>query len=74
MLCEGAVLGSQITIPAQKMLSFEAVRMMSEDFESLLFIYIDPRCPIFGIFIYIYHKSNPDVGTYSVHGAYADVC
>ena len=27
---------------------------------------------MYGIFTYIYHKFQPNVGKYSIHGAYAD--
>ena len=29
-----------------------------------------PICSIYGIFTYIYHKSKPNVGKYSIHGAF----
>ena len=29
-----------------------------------------PRCSMYGIFTYIYHKFKPNVGKYSIHGAY----
>ena len=32
-----------------------------------------PRCSIYGIFTYIYHKFKPNVGKYSIHGAFEDI-
>ena len=29
-----------------------------------------PRCSMYGIFTYIYHKNQPNVGKYTIHGAY----
>ena len=29
-----------------------------------------PRCSMYGIFIYIYHKFKANVGKYSIHGAF----
>ena len=32
----------------------------------------DPKCSMYGIFTYIYHKFVVNVGKYSIHGAYGD--
>ena len=32
-----------------------------------------PRCSMYGIFTYMYHKLRPNVGTYTVHGALGQV-
>ena len=29
-----------------------------------------PRCSMYGIFSYIYHKNQPNVGKYTIHGSY----
>ena len=29
-----------------------------------------PRCSMYGIFTYVYHKFKPNVGKYTIHGAY----
>ena len=35
--------------------------------------YIDPIVSMYGIFSYIYHKNQPNVGRYAIHGSYGDV-
>ena len=34
----------------------------------------DPIASMYGIFTYIYHKNQPNVGKYTIHGWYGDVC
>ena len=36
-------------------------------------VFKQPRCSIYGIFTYIYHKLKPNVGKYSIHGAFEDI-
>ena len=51
-----------------RLLSIRETRMASKNSvkqDSLL-----PICSMYGIFAYIYHKFVPNVGRYSIHGAY----
>ena len=34
--------------------------------------FLDPRGSMYGTFTYIYHKNEPNVGKYTIHGSYGD--
>ena len=36
-------------------------------------IYQSHRIHVTGIFIYMYHKNQPNVGNYNIHGSYGNV-
>ena len=46
-----------------------------EEFERSVrvYIYIYPMPSMYGIFTYVYHKNQPNVGKYTIHGWYGYV-
>ena len=60
---ESIVFQQKFTFRGQLSVSFREDKL--KDFMTLLL----PKCSIYEIFTYIYHKFEPNVGKYSIHGA-----
>ena len=57
--------------PDRDLAMHEALKFMGELPETFfLMAGFYPRCSMYGIFTYIYHKFKPNVGKYSIDGAY----
>ena len=54
------------------MLDFRGVTLLKlfSHFTNMTKVQLYPKCFMYGIYTYIYHKFWPSVGKYSIHGAY----
>ena len=66
--------GEHISLNRKKWLMSASSRAIAQLLSTFQVAIYNPRCSMYGIFAYIYHKHQPNVGKYTIHGSYVHLC